>query len=93
MNLVVRNNHIQNAGNNCLHIEASPGALIEGNEIVLTEERFQVAIAYADDPGRPQDLKGGGTMRNNRAVGPAGATMTFIAPPGSIVSGNERVVV
>lgn len=87
-NLVVRRNTIQNAGNNGFHIEAAPGALVEDNLSILTEARYQTAIAYADDPGRPQDLKGGGTMRNNRAQGPAGATMTFNAPVGSTVGGN-----
>jgi hypothetical protein len=92
LNLVVRNNIIENGGNNGYHIEASPGALIEGNVSILTAPGYQTAIAYADDPGRPQDLKGGGISRHNRAYGPPGSTFGFTAPAGSTELDNLAVI-
>jgi hypothetical protein len=91
MGLQVRNNTVQNAGNNAIHIEASPGAIIDSNIIRLTAVGNQQAIAYADDPGRPQDLKGPGTMTNNTAYGPTGSNMSFSAPAGSVDTGNTAI--
>lgn len=90
--LVIRNNFIQNAGNNAIHVEAAPGALIENNTVVLTAPRNQMAVGYVDDPSRPQDLKGGGIVRGNRARGVAGSSMTFTAPAGSTMQDNLSLI-
>lgn len=90
--LVMRGNKVTNGGVDAYHVQCAPGALIENNEIHLTEARTQQAVSYSNDNEVAENLSGPGTVRNNTAYGPAGSRFSFTAPPGSMVEGNRAVV-
>jgi hypothetical protein len=89
---IIRGNSVQNGGPDVIHVKCAPGALIESNTIRQTVVSSVSAIAYQNDPEVLTNLNGPGIVRNNTAIGPAGCSFGFSAPPGSTVSNNVTVV-
>jgi hypothetical protein len=65
-NLVVRGNTIVNLGNCSICLTSAPGAIVENNVIVNTQNRYHAAILIPDrTPQAGDDLDSGAIVRNN----------------------------
>ena len=91
--VVVRGNLVRGPGNNGIHVECAPNALIENNTVELPVARNTVAIVHRNDNEIPINLSGTCTMRNNIARGPVGSTLSYSSAPGSTESNNTVVII
>ena len=84
---------MKGGGNSAIVVSAAPGALIEGNTVRLDRARNQIAVSYGNNFEDMDDLRGPGTVRGNRAYGPAGSQFSFTSPPGSVMDDNTSTIV
>jgi len=90
--VVVSNNRLRNPGNNGIHVECAPGAVITDNEVRYTVARNSTAVVHRNDNEVPINLAGPCTMTGNRAYGPPGSNLSFQAAPGSFEDDNLVVI-